>query len=101
MRLTNPVAWFRDEMRRERLESRDRAERRRVKMLEHPARSAATTAIVWGGVWWLLVVRSTDLRSLVALVIFATGFGVVSVWLARRRQRKLTFDGRSEVGQRP
>jgi hypothetical protein len=78
-------------MRSERLQSRDRAAARRAKLLEHPARSIAMTAVVWGGTMWLIVVRAADLFSLVTLTICSAGFGFAWLWMARRAQRKLTI----------
>ena len=89
MRVTDPVAWFKGEMRREKLESRERGAKRRARALEHPVRSAALTAIIWGAFMWLVEGRSSHVASVVALAVVSIGFGFTMIWLAERTQRKL------------
>lgn len=89
MRLVDPLVWFTSEMRRERLEARDRQAKRRAKALDHRLRSVALAAVIWGGLMWVAVVRTADVVALIALAVTSIGYGFAVIGLAARMQRRV------------
>lgn len=92
MRVVNPWAWFRGEMQRERLESRERRAKAqakaRAKAVEHPFRSGAQGAMIFAAVMWLAVVRSVDPVQLGLLAVFSVGYSCAYVWFLQRKHER-------------
>jgi hypothetical protein len=88
MRVENPLTWFRDELRRENLEARERRADRRSKSFERPVLYAAFLTAFWGSSMWLVDGRPTDFASLLGLAVAAAVFALGMLWWARRWNRK-------------
>lgn len=98
MRLENPITWFRDELRRENLEARERRAQRNSKLFEHPVLYGGGLAVFWGAVMWLSSGRDTDVAGLVILAVASVFYGLSMLLWARRwnrRQRTSNAQGAS------
>src|SRR5437660_399380 len=89
-------SWFKNEWRRENIESRDRLARRGDKLAGHPFRSIALAAIGWGCLMWLTIWRTTDPGALVGCAIASIGFGATMYWLAQLSRRRYRNQGHAD-----